>query len=172
MGYDNFSNAMADYFRKYRWENTEYRDFFDCLQKHLPSNTPFNFDEFIKQWLLTTGVNSLIVHYPDEAGEIDHLIIDQSSDSPSQPLRVRKTKIALFYDVEQAPIIHEVFINAESATIIHLPSKIPTPKAAMINYDDEDYCKVLIHPQSEKFFSENLSQLKDPMVRGLIYRAQ
>lgn len=170
MGFDNFSNALATYFRKYRWENTSYRDFFDTLQAYLPAETPFTFEEFNKQWLLTTGVNTLSVEF--DQGEIDSVRVLQSSDSESQPLRVRKTKLALFYEPTSPPRVFDVFIEAVAKSTVKLPEKVPAPNAVLINYDDEDYCKVLFDQQSNKYFSENLFSISDPMVRGTIYKAQ
>ncbi|MBI5803308.1 aminopeptidase N, partial [Candidatus Pacearchaeota archaeon] len=93
IGRENFRKGIVEYFKKYQWENTELKDFLECMEK----SSGMNLKEWFKSWIETTGVNSITPEIFFNDGKISSFKIIQNPSKSNGILRQHKTKVGLFY---------------------------------------------------------------------------
>ena len=118
-GRDSLSRALSAYFKKYQWQNAEYKDliqsfeneFKDKMNQTMGKNLTFS--DWSNQWLTSSGVNTLqpIVEY-NEDGSIKALSIKQLAD-PFGANRLRRSMLDIgVYDSEfKLHVISDVVIS-------------------------------------------------------------
>ena len=165
MGRESFCGALKKYFKKYEFSNTVLADFINSLNEELPKEAGFSLIDWYKEWICTAGLNECEVQWVNE----NQLKVIQSASLKEFPtLRRHKMKIALFQKDGSFDTINVVLKNQEE-TIIELKGKLYV--AALPNYGDETFIKVLLDKQSLEFFKHNLNLVVEPGARILIWRA-
>ena len=156
IGEDKFRNGIRSYLKKYYEKNTVVDNFLECMSE----TSGFNIIEWSKQWLETTGVNTLICdnntsirQIPSETNNLqrDHAIMYQG-----YKLINGKTKI-----VEN----EQIFIKGEN-TEISLNTDV---EFILLNANDFDYVKIYFNEKDLNFIFNNLNTIEDRFTQRIIW---
>ncbi len=162
LGEDDFREGLQRYFQKYAFRNTSLQDFMRVLGEASGKNLA----AWQKQWLLSTGVNTVRAQWACTVDErsrrskISQFTLLQSEGE----LRQHQTEIALYQwlDARKTKLKLSANFKTEYAgpeTQVTEAIGKPCPDFVFPNHDDQDYVKIQLDPQS-------LSALTQPSREG------
>lgn len=159
IGEEDFRKGVSDYFKKYEWDNTELKDFLECLE----NSSGKNLKEWFDSWITTTGINSV---FPDR--ENGNLKIVQKPSEENGIFRRHKTKVAFFADNENrlfVDSVKDVTYDGEE-TVLESPGNF---SFAFLNYEDYDYVKDKLDEDSMEYVLKNIGRVEDDLTRHMLY---
>lgn len=162
IGEEKFYEGLNRYFRKYAYGNATLKD----LLTELSSASGQTLDEWSKQWLETPGVNAINAKFCVKDGKFDSFSLEQ--DGPQRSHRINIGLYNLESDVLKKTIQTSVLISGAKTAVRELVG-IKQPNLILLNDKDYGYCKVRFDIQSMDCILENLSKLKDPLSRSIIW---
>jgi len=180
IGADNFFEGMKEYFATNKWKNTECKNFFSSIKKVLDAKSfPLDLDRWQKDWIDTAGVNQLEIVLDQDDQLLNGIAIFQTPCSPvNTQLRTHKIGIAFYYQGEEGSnklaetkTFSAILNNNEELTYIDYRNNeqggVRMPDGILLNYDDQDFVKVIIDDRSRTFFKK-YAQLLDPIAFTVI----
>ncbi|MBI5803440.1 aminopeptidase N, partial [Candidatus Pacearchaeota archaeon] len=162
IGEKNFRKGIVEYFKRYQWENTELKDFLECMEK----SSGVNLKEWFKSWIETTGVNSITPEIFCNDGKISSFKIIQNPSKSNGILRQHKTKVGLFYQDKKE--VAEVHYEGNSKNISEFIG-MKKPDFVFLNYEDNDYVKDIFDKNSLDFILNNIEKISDNLTRQMAY---
>ena len=162
IGEKAFQEGMKGYFKKYANTNTVLKDFMASLQ----SATDVNLSDWQKEWLQTSGVNTVEAQWTCESDKIKSLNLKQTYKEGYPHLRTHKLKVALVYKTGQKLNVKS-FDTTMSGTNTNLTSMVgqACPIAVDPNYASYAYIKTEIDPMSLKNANLVLSANNESFLR-------
>eukprot|EP01029_Cantina_marsupialis_P002653 TRINITY_DN12516_c0_g1_i1.p1 TRINITY_DN12516_c0_g1~~TRINITY_DN12516_c0_g1_i1.p1 ORF type:complete len:868 (+),score=274.42 TRINITY_DN12516_c0_g1_i1:59-2662(+) len=158
MGMDAFRNAMREYFKIYQFQNTNFDQFLEVLQKH----SDFDLMKWAEKWLLVAGLNSIQCEYTLEDNKIKEFSVLQTAPANYPTLREHKIVIGLIHEnglIKEYP----AHIDGEKTEISDLVGVDLTDVVCVFpNYGDHAYAKVILDERSLNFVCESLSEKTIP----------
>jgi len=170
VGREAFFSGVAAYLKKHAWGNAELSD----LLVELEATSGRDLTQWAKLWLETAGVNTLRPQIEtDAAGTITAFSVLQSAPEDYPTIRPHRLAIG-FYDLVDGALVrvHRVETDIDGASTA-IPELVGLAKPALVLVNDEDlaYAKIRLDPESLTVAIENLSAIKDPLARALVWGA-
>ena len=170
VGLDNFLVGLRDYFREHAFGNTEFGDLLRALEG--PSGREL--DSWAKEWLQTSGVNTLApVFELDDQGAYASFSVAQSATEEHPTLRRHRLGIGL-YDLVDDRLVRrrsvEVDVHDEATVVPELVGETQ-PDLLLLNDGDLTYAKIRLDERSLATVVAGLSRLEDSLARALCWTA-
>lgn len=169
VGRQKFFQGLANYFRKYAYNNATLAD----LLAELATTSGRDLTSWEQKWLLTSGTNTLTPEITyNEDGTIKSFAILQTAPKDYPTLRPHRLSVG-YYDLDDAGQVvrsHQVSLDVDGPRT-EVPELVGTkrPGLILLNDDDLTFAKIRLDPQSRQFAKEHLGQFVDPVARGLIW---
>ncbi|WP_078124253.1 M1 family aminopeptidase [Leptospira alexanderi] len=189
IGEDTFRNAMRKYFRKFANSNTVQTDFLDTMSE----TSGIDIRSWSKEWLDTTGVNTLLPEWRQE-----HLLIRQLPSEKNGLYRTHALEVTIFtlkgkffeaawksrIDVKGQETIlpYSLFQNADfhisknpkmqkSAVKTTNPDKhiFGSSEIVVLNTNDYAYAKTYLPKDGILLLKTSLNKLKDRFARRILW---
>ncbi len=170
VGLDNFLVGLRDYFREHAFGNTEFGDLLRALEG--PSGREL--DSWAKEWLQTSGVNTLApVFELNDQGAYASFSVAQSATEEHPTLRRHRLGIGL-YDLVDDRLVRrrsvEVDVHDEATVVPELVGETQ-PDLLLLNDGDLTYAKIRLDERSLATVVAGLSRLEDSLARALCWTA-
>jgi aminopeptidase N len=175
VGLDNFLVGLRSYFKRHAFGNSEFSDLLSALEEA----SGRELDSWAKEWLQTSGVNTLTPDFEvDESGSYSSFSVRQSATVENPTLRRHRIAIGL-YDLQagEDAVEHlvrrrtvEVDVEGESSVIDELVGT-RQPDLLLLNEGDLTYAKIRLDERSLATVIGGLSRLDDSLARALCWGA-
>ncbi len=175
VGLDNFLVGLRAYFKKHAFGNSEFSDLLGALEE----SSGRELDSWAKEWLQTSGVNTLTPSFEvDEDGSYTSFSVRQSATSEHPTLRRHRIAIGL-YDLEPNQAGAERLIRRTTVevdvrgevTSIEALLGTRQPDLLILNDGDLTYAKIRLDARSLATVIGGLSRLDDSLARALCWGA-
>lgn len=167
IGADKFRDGVRAYLKEHAYGNAVESDFFGAMSK--AAGVPL--DAWTREWLRTTGVNTVRAEYACADGAVSSFALVQTSGNGV--LRSHRTAVALYRE-EKRGVLEARFPVAVSysGARTEVPALIgqPCPDLVYPNHGDEDYAKIELDPRSLAVVKSGLSKIQDPLARMMLWR--
>ncbi|MFN2582585.1 MAG: aminopeptidase N, partial [Candidatus Dormibacteria bacterium] len=168
VGDDAFMHGVQDYFRRYRWGNATLDDFLDCLRQ----TSGRDVSRFARQWLQTTGLNTLRPVYTVRDGTYDSFVIEQTASVEHPTLRSHHIAVGLYTRADDGSLRRtervELDIDGERTTVDALIGH-RVADFVLVNDDDLTFAKLRFDERSVDTLLDSLSHLDDALARALCW---
>ncbi len=175
VGLENFLVGLRGYFRRHAFGNSEFSDLLGALEE----SSERELDSWAKEWLQTSGVNTLTPQFEvDEAGSYTSFAVQQTATVEHPTLRRHRIAIGL-YDLEanqagDERLVRrtqvEVDVEGEATKIAELVG-CRQPDLLLLNDGDLTYAKIRLDERSLATVIGGLSRLDDSLARALCWGA-
>ncbi len=170
VGLENFLVGLRSYFRTHQFGNSEFQD----LLAPLEEASGRELDSWAKEWLQTSGVNTLAPEFTlDEDGRYSSFTVVQSATVEHHTLRRHRIGIGL-YDEENGHLVRrtsvEVDVEGERTVLEQLVGQ-RQPDLLLLNDGDLTYAKIRLDQRSLQTVVDGLSRLDDSLARALCWGA-
>ncbi|BBZ22479.1 aminopeptidase N [Mycolicibacter hiberniae] len=193
VGLDHFLAGLRDYFAAHAFGNATFDDLLAALEKA----SGRDLSDWGRQWLKTTGLNTLRADFDvDAEGRFSRFAVSQSGAAPGAgETRVHRLAIGIYDDdpagsanldegeVKLGPA-HDpagsgrlVRVHREELDIEGPSTPVPglvgvsRGKLILVNDDDLTYCALRLDPQSLAAATERIADIADPLPRTLVWSA-
>ncbi len=170
VGLDNFLVGLRAYFKRHAFANSEFSDLLSALE----AASGRELDSWAKEWLQTSGVNTLTPRFElDADGNYTSFTVVQSAAVENPTLRRHRIAIGL-YDEADGHLVRrtttEVDIDGETTEIEALVGT-RQPDLLLLNDGDLTYAKIRLDERSLATVVAGLSRLDDSLARALCWGA-
>jgi len=167
IGADKFRDGVRAYLKTHAYSNAVESDFFGAMSKASGADL----DAWTREWLRTTGVNTVRAEYACADGAVSSFALLQTAGNGV--LRSHRAAIALYRE-EKPGILEALFPEtvAYSGARTAVPSLIgrPCPDLVYPNHGDQDYAKVQLDARSLEVVKTGLAKIQDPLARMMLWR--
>jgi aminopeptidase N len=170
VGLENFTVGLQAYFKKHAFGNSEFSDLLSALEQ----SSGRELDSWAKEWLQTSGVNTLAPRFEVDAdGSYTSFSVVQTAPVEHPTLRRHRLGIGL-YDAEGDRLVRrtvvEVDVEGESTEIAELVG-VRQPDLLLLNEGDLTFAKIRLDERSLATVVDGLSRLDDSLARALCWGA-
>lgn len=168
VGDEPFTRGVQAYFAKYRWSNATLEDFLTCIEEA----SGRDLDAWSKEWLQTTGLNTLRPEVTWENDRITSLAVLQEAVPEHPTMRSHRVAVGL-YDFTDGALTRTERIELDlTAAPTQVAAAVGKSAAVIVvNDDDLTFAKVRFDERSRRALIENLSALADPLTRAITWAA-
>ena len=170
VGIDEFLVGLRQYFKDHAYANSEFVDLLTALEKA----SGRELDAWAKEWLQTSGVNTLSPAFELTAdGDYASFGVRQTAGGDNETLRRHRIGIGL-YDERDGRLVRrrnvEVDIEGELTSIDELVGE-QQPDLLLLNDGDLTYAKIRLDERSLATLVRGLRTLDDSLARALCWGA-
>ena len=170
VGLDAFLAGLRQYFKDHAYANSEFTDLLKALEKA----SGRELDSWAKEWLQTSGVNTLEPEFElDADGAYASFGVRQTAAAGFPTLRRHRIGVGL-YDAQDGHLVRrshiEVDIEGELTSIEELVGQ-RQPDLLLLNDGDLTYAKIRLDERSLATVVEGLRRLDDSLARALCWGA-
>jgi aminopeptidase N len=170
VGIDEFLAGLRQYFKDHAYGNAEFVDLMTALEKA----SGRELDAWAKEWLQTSGVNTLSPEFELSAdGSYTSFGVRQTAAGENETLRRHRLGIGL-YDERDGHLVRrrsvEVDIEGELTSIDDLVGE-RQPDLLLLNDGDLTYAKIRLDERSLATVVHGLRTLDDSLARALCWGA-
>jgi aminopeptidase N len=170
VGLDEFLEGLRQYFKDHAYDNAEFVDLMTALEKA----SGRELDAWAKEWLQTSGVNTLAPEFELSAGgDYASFGVRQTAAGDNPTLRRHRLGIGL-YDERDGHLVRrrnvEVDIEGELTSIDELVGE-RQPDLLLLNDGDLTYAKIRLDERSLDTVVRGLRKLDDSLARALCWGA-
>ena len=170
VGLDAFLSGLRQYFKDHAYANSEFTDLLKALEKA----SGRELDSWAKEWLQTSGVNTLEPEFElDADGAYASFEVRQTAAAGFPTLRRHRIGVGL-YDAQDGHLVRrsyvEVDIEGELTPIEELVGQ-RQPDLLLLNDGDLTYAKIRLDERSLATVVEGLRRLDDSLARALCWGA-
>ena len=170
VGVDSFFAGVRAYFKENAFGNTELKDLF----KHLEAASGRDLSGWSREWLETTGVNTMRPEFEVNAdGTFTSFAILQESPAEHPTLRSHRLAVGL-YDRTENGIVRrervELDVSGERTEVPELVGKA-RPDLVLINDDDLTFTKIRLDERSLRTVVEGVGEIRESLPRALAFGA-
>ncbi|QUR68314.1 aminopeptidase N [Mycobacterium spongiae] len=172
VGLDHFLAGLRDYFRTHAYGNAT----FDDLLTALETASGRDLSTWGRQWLKTTGLNTLQPDFDVDAdGRFTRFAVQQSGAAPGAgETRVHRLAIGIYDDDGSGKLvrIHREEIDVAGA-VTEVPAMIGVSrgKLILVNDDDLTYCSLRLDTESLQTAMRRIADIAEPLPRTLVWSA-
>jgi aminopeptidase N len=149
IGEENFSKALAAYFKKHEFSNAILDDLLSSIEPYFDqSKNGLTLEQWKQMWLETAGCNKLFCEW--QPGQSKATIVQTLDRSECPTLRLHRIKVAVISS-DNSITTTEVTVLPQEKTEISLPITANSV-AVLLNFDDYTFAKVEIDPRSRNYF--------------------
>ncbi|MFJ9555344.1 aminopeptidase N [Nocardiopsis sp. NPDC101807] len=170
VGVDAFFAGVRAYFKENAFGNTELKD----LLKHLEAASGRDLSGWSREWLETTGVNTMRPEFEVDAdGAFTSFAVLQEADPGHPTLRSHRLAIGL-YDRTPEGIARrervELDVSGARTDVPELVGKVQ-PDLVLINDDDLTFTKLRLDERSLRTVVEGAGEIRESLPRALAFGA-
>ena len=170
VGLDAFLAGLRQYFKDHAYANSEFTDLLTALEK----SSGRELDSWAKEWLQTSGVNTLSPEFElDADGAYSAFRVVQTAAADYPTLRRHRIGVGL-YDLVDRHLVRrshvEVDIEGELTSLEELVGQ-RQPDLLLLNDGDLTYAKIRLDERSLATVVNGLSRLDDSLARALCWGA-
>ncbi|MFE1078386.1 aminopeptidase N [Nocardiopsis alba] len=170
VGVDAFFAGVRAYFKENAYGNTELKD----LLKHLEAASGRDLSGWSREWLETTGVNTMRPEFEVDAdGNFTSFAVLQEAASEHPTLRSHRLAVGL-YDRTENGIVRrervELDVSGERTEVAELVGKA-RPDLVLINDDDLTFTKIRLDERSLRTVVEGVGEIRESLPRALAFGA-
>ena len=170
VGLDAFLSGLRQYFKDHAYANSEFTDLLKALEKA----SGRELDSWAKEWLQTSGVNTLEPEFElDADGAYASFEVRQTAAAGFPTLRRHRIGVGL-YDAQDGHLVRrsyvEVDIEGELTSVEELVGQ-RQPDLLLLNDGDLTYAKIRLDERSLATVVEGLRRLDDSLARALCWGA-
>ena len=172
VGLEHFLAGLRDYFRAHAFSNAT----FDDLLSALETASGRDLSDWGRQWLKTTGLNTLRADFDVDAdGRFTRFAVAQSGAAPGAgETRVHRLAVGIYDDDGSGKLVRihreELDISGESTEVPALVG-VSRGRLVLVNDDDLTYCSLRLDPESLQTALERIADIADPLPRTLVWSA-
>ncbi len=167
IGAGKFRDGVREYLKTHAYGNAVESDFFGAMSKASGADL----DAWTREWLRTTGVNTVRAEYACAEGAVSSFALVQTSGNGI--LRSHRAAVALYREekpgVLEASFPETVFYTGARTEVPSLIGR-PCPDLVYPNHGDQDYAKVELDARSLEVVKTGLSKIQDPLARMMLWR--
>ena len=168
VGEKDFFAGLRQYFAKHAYGNTELGD----LLVELESASGRELEDWAKEWLQTSGVNTLHARFSvDDTGSFTSFAVEQSAIEAYPTLRRHRIAIGLYNRVDGKLVRTErveTDIRGESTDVVELFGQ-KQPDLILLNDDDLTYAKIRLDERSFTTLLESIATFEHSLPRALCW---
>ncbi|MEU3019114.1 aminopeptidase N [Nocardiopsis sp. NPDC007018] len=170
VGVDAFFAGVRAYFKENAFGNTELRD----LLKHLEAASGRDLSGWSKEWLETTGVNTMRPEFEVDAdGNFTSFAVLQEADPEHPTLRSHRLAVGL-YDRTADGVVRrervELDVSGARTEVAELVGRA-RPDLVLINDDDLTFTKIRLDERSLRTVVEGAGRIRESLPRALAFGA-
>jgi aminopeptidase N len=172
VGLEHFLAGLRDYFRAHAFDNAT----FDDLLSALETASGRDLSDWGRQWLKTTGLNTLRADFDVDAdGRFTRFAVAQSGAAPGAgETRVHRLAVGIYDDDGSGKLVRihreELDVNGESTEVPALVG-VSRGRLVLVNDDDLTYCSLRLDPDSLQTALERIADIAEPLPRTLVWSA-
>ncbi|MFD6949787.1 aminopeptidase N [Nocardiopsis sp. TSRI0078] len=170
VGVDAFFAGVRAYFKENAFGNTELKD----LLKHLEAASGRDLSGWSRDWLETTGVNTMRPEFEvDAEGNLTSFSVLQEAPAEHPTLRSHRLAIGLYDRTEKGVVRRErveLDVRGERTEVPELVGSA-RPDLVLINDDDLTFTKVRLDERSLRTVVEGAGEIRDSLPRALAFGA-
>ena len=172
VGLEPFLAGLRDYFRDHAYGNATFGDLLGALEK----SSGRDLSQWGKQWLKTTGLNTLRADFDvDGDGKFTRFAINQSGAAPGAgETRVHRLAVGIYDDDASGKLVR---VHREELDIDGLVTEVTAlqgvtrGKLILVNDDDLTYCSLRLDPESLQTVLTRVADIDDSLPRTLAWSA-
>ena len=168
---DDFRTKINEYIKKYVFSNATFNEFVNILSMDKES-IDNDFKQWIKDWVATSGVNTLSIVYKDSTS----VTIQQNTSGEEKKLREHRINLSCYFldnnSLTEAGT--NIVIENKDSTTVNLVNEIPmnSCEAFILNSNGENYVRTKLDDESRKFLFENFSSLPNYVTNFIVIRSE
>ncbi len=170
VGLDNFLVGLRAYFRTHAFGNSDFSDLLSALE----TASGRELDSWAKEWLQTSGVNTLTPRSETDAdGAYTSFRVEQTATVAHPTLRRHRLGIGLYDEVDGHLVRRtavEVDVEGEHTEVPELVG-VRQPDLLLLNDGDLTYAKIRLDERSLATVVGGLGRLDDSLARALCWGA-
>ena len=172
VGLEHFLSGLRDYFRAHAFDNATFDDLLTALEKA----SGRDLSDWGRQWLKTTGLNTLRADFDVDAdGRFTRFAVTQSGAAPGAgETRVHRLAIGVYDDDGSGKLVRahreELDISGASTEVPALVG-VAHGKLVLVNDDDLTYCSLRLDPESLQTALDRIADIAEPLPRTLVWSA-
>jgi aminopeptidase N len=170
VGEEPFLAGLRAYFKKHAFANSEFTDLLSALE----SASGRELDSWAKEWLQTSGVNTLSALFEvDEAGVFTSFSVQQTAHEDFPTLRRHRIAVGL-YDLVDGRLVQRTSIETDIAgasTSVEALVGQKQPDLVLLNDGDLTYAKIRLDERSLATLIASIDKLDDSLARALCWGA-
>lgn len=162
IGEESFRKAMRKYFQKFANSNTVQTDFLDTMSE----TSGVDIRGWSKEWLDTTGVNTLLPEWKE-----DHLLIRQLPSEKNGLYRTHALEVTIFSlkgDSFETVWKDRIVVKGKE-TILPYKHISGNSEIVVLNTNDHAYAKTYLPKDSIVLLKTSLNKLKDRFARRILW---
>jgi aminopeptidase N len=175
VGVENFLAGLRDYFRAHAFGNATFDDLLAALEKA----SGRDLSDWGRQWLKTTGLNTLRADFEVDAdGQFSRFAVTQSGAAPGAgETRVHRLAVGIYDDAVSGGTGKLVRVHREELDLTGATTEVPAlqgvshGKLVLVNDDDLTYCSVRLDPESLQTAVARIADIAEPLPRTLVWSA-
>ncbi len=170
VGEQDFLTGLRAYFKAHEFGNSELSDLLGALEKA----SGRDLQSWAKEWLQTSGVNTLAADFEvDAEGTFTSFAVKQSAHPDFPTLRRHRIAVGL-YDSENGRLVRrtsvETDVNGERTEVSALVGQ-KQPDLVLLNDGDLTYAKIRLDERSLATVVNGIDTLDDSLARALCWGA-
>ena len=172
VGLEHFLAGLRDYFAAHAFDNATFDDLLTALEKA----SGRDLSDWGRQWLKTTGLNTLRADFDVDAdGKFSRFSVSQSGAAPGAgETRVHRLAIGVYDDDGAGRLVRvhreELDISGASTDVAALVG-IPRGQFILVNDDDLTYCSLRLDSESLQTALDRIADIAEPLPRTLAWSA-
>jgi len=172
VGLEHFLAGLRDYFRAHAFDNATFDDLLTALEKA----SGRHLSDWGRQWLKTTGLNTLRADFDVDAdGRFTRFAVTQSGAEPGAgETRVHRLAVGIYDDDGSGKLVRiqreELDVSGESTEVPALAG-VSRGRLILVNDDDLTYCSLRLDPESLQTALERIADVAEPLPRTLVWSA-
>ncbi|MFV0493901.1 aminopeptidase N [Mycobacterium sp.] len=181
VGLDHFLAGLRDYFRTHAFGNATFDDLLGALEQA----SGRDLSDWGRQWLKTTGLNTLRPDFDVEAdaegrSRFTRFAVTQTGAAPGAgETRVHRVAVGVYDDDPDDPggpgkliRVHREELDIEGpSTDVPALVGVPRGKLVLVNDDDLTYCSLRLDQESLRTALSRIAEIAEPLPRSLVWSA-
>ncbi|MGA7053027.1 MAG: aminopeptidase N [Mycobacterium sp.] len=175
VGLEHFLGGLRDYFRTHAYGNATFDDLLSALEKA----SGRDLSNWGRQWLKTTGLNTLRPDFDIDAdGKFTRFAVLQSGAAPGAgETRVHRLAVGIYDTDDSGEAGKLVRVHRQELDVDGSDTEIPAlvgvsrGKLILVNDDDLTYCSLRLDAQSLQTALERIADIAEPLPRTLVWSA-
>lgn len=172
VGLEEFLAGLRDYFRDHAFANATFGDLLGALEK----SSGRDLSGWGRQWLKTTGLNTLRADFDvDAGGKFTRFAVSQGGAKPgADETRVHRLAVGVYDDDASGKLVRvhreELDVEGPSTEVPGLQG-VSRGKLILVNDDDLTYCSLRLDQDSLQTVLTRIADIADPLPRTLAWSA-
>ncbi|OBI30625.1 aminopeptidase N [Mycobacterium sp. E2238] len=172
VGLEYFLAGLRDYFRTHAFGNATFDDLVAALEKA----SGRDLSDWGRQWLKTTGLNTLRPDFDVDAdGRFTRFAVTQSGAAPgARETRVHRLAIGIYDDDGAGKLLR---VRREELDVEGPVTEVPAlvgvsrGQLVLVNDDDLTYCSLRLDGESLRTALRRIADIAEPLPRSLVWSA-